>query len=259
MNRKQLIGRLRKLGWVILVPVVLVILMRAAQKRKVTPTADMDIQIERLAGADSTLINRGDVIKIINERLENRVLGDEIKNVEVERLERVLEENPFVKNADVFINAQHVVHIYLTQREPIVRIKDAEGRDYYLDEEGNYIPPSNHYAARVVVVTGFVTPHEPNFVQKKQHGLKPLFELIKILHNDPFYLALIEQLHIEQNGDLLFVPKLGSSQILFGKINEVEEKLDRLRIFYEQAIPYEGWDKYSVIDIRFKDQVVCRK
>ena len=259
MTRKQLIGRLRKLIWVVLVPAVFLLWFRAVQKRKVTPTSDIDIQIQRLEGADSTLINRGDVIKIIKERFETRVLGDEIKNVNIERLERVLEESPFVKNADVFIDAQNVVHINLTQREPIVRIMDAEGRNYYLDYIGTYIPPSDHYAAHVMVVTGYITPHEPNFMEKKQYNLKPLFELIKKLHENTFFLKFIEQIHVEQNGDLILIPKLGSSQILFGKLSEMEEKLERLKIFYEEAIPYEGWDKYSVIDIRFKDQVVGRR
>ncbi|MCD7935525.1 MAG: cell division protein FtsQ, partial [Tannerellaceae bacterium] len=32
-----------------------------------------------------------------------------------------------------------------------------------------------------------------------------------------------------------------------------------LQVFYEQAIPKVGWDKYSLINLKFKDQIVCTK
>jgi cell division protein FtsQ len=39
----------------------------------------------------------------------------------------------------------------------------------------------------------------------------------------------------------------------------VREKFEKLKIFYREAIPYEGWDKYEEINLKFKRQIVCKK
>lgn len=70
---------------------------------------------------------------------------------------------------------------------------------------------------------------------------------------------MIEQVHVSQNGDIILIPKIGGQQILFGSYKKAEEKLERLKIFYDQALPHEGWDKYRLIDIRFNNQIVCRR
>ena len=37
----------------------------------------------------------------------------------------------------------------------------------------------------------------------------------------------------------------------------IEDKFRRLRVFYEKAASYEGWQKYRTIDLRYRGQVVC--
>ncbi len=36
-------------------------------------------------------------------------------------------------------------------------------------------------------------------------------------------------------------------------------KLDRLRDFYDEALPRVGWDRYKEISIEFENQVVCKR
>ena len=36
-------------------------------------------------------------------------------------------------------------------------------------------------------------------------------------------------------------------------------KLEKLKVFYQQAIANEGWRKYKNIDLRYKGQVVAEK
>jgi cell division protein FtsQ len=39
----------------------------------------------------------------------------------------------------------------------------------------------------------------------------------------------------------------------------LEEKLEQLKTFYKEAMPYEGWKKYRTISVKFKGQIVCKK
>ncbi len=42
-------------------------------------------------------------------------------------------------------------------------------------------------------------------------------------------------------------------------LDDYETKLQNLKLFYDQAIPIVGWEKYSVISLKYKNQIVCTK
>jgi cell division protein FtsQ len=69
---------------------------------------------------------------------------------------------------------------------------------------------------------------------------------------------------IEYVADLGFVlyPRLGGQSIILGE-DFSKEEVDRmfltLTTFYEEVMPYEGWDVYKTIDLRFEEQIVAKK
>jgi len=261
MNKKLLILRIQQITWIAALVIFALLVLSAVGKRQKTHSMlDMNVDIQTDAKVDSNLITEEEINEILQTSFDRGVIDNEIRSIDVKRAERVLEKNPFIKNADVYIDNQHRINVKVTQREPVVRIIDGDGRNYYLDKDGNYMPLSEHYTARVLTLTGFIKPHEPNFMsENSRHMLKNLFELTNKLRSDSVYHHLIEQVYVQQNGDIILVPKMGKQKILFGKYLNVEEKLQRLKIFYHEALPQEGWAKYHLIDIRLKDQIVCRK
>jgi cell division protein FtsQ len=96
----------------------------------------------------------------------NTLEGTELGRLEVERMERVLEEDPFVLDAEAYIDQQNVLHVRITQREPLLRVLDNNGGNYYLDKNGVKMPPSKNFAARVLVATGMWRPIPPNSATK---------------------------------------------------------------------------------------------
>ena len=69
----------------------------------------------------------------------------------------------------------------------------------------------------------------------------------------------IEQICVFPNKEVELIPRVGRFRIVLGALDDFEEKLNKLRLFYDQAIPKVGWDKYSVIDLKYKNQIVCTK
>ena len=69
---------------------------------------------------------------------------------------------------------------------------------------------------------------------------------------------MFEQVHVF-SGEFTLVPKVGNQKIKFGDIEDAVGKLRRLRIFYDEGMPYEGWQKYRTLDLRFEGQVVCER
>lgn len=259
MDNKRIIRYLGRLTWVAVLLLAVAGLFSSVNKRKVSLSSDIDVRVAPLEGLDSTLIRRNDVLDILSSSFEENVLGNQIKRIDIARIEEVLEKNAFVKNADAYLDADNVINIEISQRAPIMRVMDHDGRDYYLDDKGIFMPTSKHYTARVPVLTGYIPPHVPDLMTRENYLLKNLFDLIHIFRANEFYLALVEQIHVSQNGDILLIPKIGNHQILLGKYLNIEAKLKRLKIFYNEAAPYEGWQKYKLIDIRFENQIVCKR
>ena len=82
--------------------------------------------------------------------------------------------------------------------------------------------------------------------------LDDIYRISDYVCNDPLFHSLIGQVHLEKNGDFILVPLVGDQRI-------VSEKFEKLRIFYKQAIPYEGWNTYKEISLKYEDQIVCKK
>ena len=57
----------------------------------------------------------------------------------------------------------------------------------------------------------------------------------------------------------LHLNRVGSHKILLGESENIEDKLNRLEVFYKETIGKQNWNKYTTLDLRFKDQVVCKE
>ena len=100
-------------------------------------------------------------------------------------------------------------------------------------------------------------------LQKNYEDFINLTNFVKLIEGDDFWRAQIVEIVVSQsqNGALFLrlVPRAGNHTIIFGRIEKVERKLDRLLRFYREGLDKEGWDIYRTIDVRFDDQVVCTK
>jgi hypothetical protein len=50
------------------------------------------------------------------------------------------------------------------------------------------------------------------------------------------------------------IPSFGNQNILLGDIEDLENKLDKLKLFYQQGLYTVPWQKYDEIDCVFKDK-----
>ena len=186
-------------------------------------------------------------------------------------IEEYLKSISQVKDARVYRRLGGEWKIEVTTRNPIARIFNEQGQTYYLDDEGVKMEISDVHAARVLVVTGNISDrlegeNLPEIINndslKSIRKLDDIYRISSYVCNDPLFHSLIGQIHLEKNGDYVLIPIVGDQKIIFGAaLSEeiVEEKFKKLKIFYNEAIPYEGWNEYSEISLKFKDQIVCKK
>jgi cell division protein FtsQ len=79
------------------------------------------------------------------------------------------------------------------------------------------------------------------------------------IQNDPFLMAMIDQVDITASNKFELIPKLGDQVILFGDATNIDKKFNKLKLFYKNVISVKGWKKYSKVNLEFENQIVASK
>lgn len=99
-------------------------------------------------------------------------------------------------------------------------------------------------------------------LEKNYEDFLKLLTFVEHLEKDDFWRSEVVEVVVTTapSGapEVTLIPRSGRFSVRFGRIEQVDEKLDKLLNFYRRGLAAEGWGRYSEIDIRFADQVVCR-
>lgn len=264
MNRIQTIladqtqmSKIKQGAYIVFLLFVVVVSFSASGKKSNKAVEDLIVRIEPLSNGHM-LIDTSDVYDLVEGGFGSRLIGKQVGSIDEAKLERIISDFPFVKSAEVYINAHEELHINIIQRQPLLRVLADNGLNYYMDVGGVRIPLSNHITERLVVFTGNIPPHVPDFKEAGPALLQDVFAFGQLIHADPFFNSLIEQVDV-QGKEFVLIPKLGRQKIKFGGMDDAEGKLERLKKFYQEVLGTEGYKKYKIIDVRFDKQVVCEK
>ncbi len=222
------------------------------------------IDIEIADSSSHLFVSPKDIHRLLKEN-QFQISGYPIKNINDLEIENSIQTHPSIENAEVYKNYKGSLHILISQRKPIVRILDKEQNSYYIDENGKLMPLSENYTARVPVITGdFVRAYDKfkdvNLsVNTSDSLLYNLFSLSKELKNNGYWSALCDQIVVNSKNDIILIPKTGAKKIILGQNNNFAKSLEVLTEFYNQALPYVGWEKYKTINLKYNNQIVCVK
>jgi cell division protein FtsQ len=252
---------------ILLVAGLLVCLGFAADKQSKMVCGKVTIHIDNTEG--DMFINNEDVIRIMDDQTGSPI-GKTANQISLPRIEAAIESNPHVKNAEVWMGLNGDLSIQVKQKRAVIRIINRNGDSFYLDENGFIMPLSSIYTASVPVATGEITETAELFEYRsmdipKDDKIAPitvlddLFHLAQYMEEDTFWSAQVQQLVVDEKGEISMVPTMGNHIIQFGKAEDVEEKFEKLMYFYLEGLNKTGWNKYAILNLKFKDQVVCVK
>ena len=256
MKRKivRIAGFILLLGGLFL---VILLLSRTTQDQKNLTCRNVAITIDN--ENNLFFLDNDDIISLLVGVFGDSIKGDRIREIPLDRIESSIERNSYVQDAETYIDATGNVHISIVQKQPLARVINKYGVNYYIDENAGKIPVSSKFTSRVPVITGNIAEGDQNPGMIETPALKNVLALARYIHNQPFWNAQIEQIAVVDENDFEFVPKLGDHVIHFGGIENMEDKFRNLEIFYRDGLNYVGWEKYATIDLSFAGQVVCTK
>ena len=189
--------------------------------------------------------------KEVNDILKNydlHPIGVSLDRLKVDRIEGVLENNPLVKQAVCYHTPKGDVTVKVMLRNPKFLVNAAES--YYVDDEKQVLPVPLHVIAYVPVVTGRVT---------KSMATGKLYDFVDYVTKDKFWNAQIDQIHVRNDLKVELVPRVGEAIILLGRLNNYEEKLNRVFRLYQQAFKSMGWNRYEQLDVQYDNQIVATR
>lgn len=211
-----------------------------------------------IPGADN-FIER-DEIDAILRKSEGMLVGRNLEQINIHNIEKRLQANPYIAFAKVFVDMDGTLHIDVSQRKPILRIINDVGQDFYIDNKGLKMPISSNFTADVLVATGDIKEFFRNHVDTLRSQLaQDLYKTALYIQKDTLWNAQIEQIYVDDKGDIELVPRVGNQRIILGSADSLDKKMNNLLLFYKKAMPEVGWDTYKSINVKYTNQIVCVK
>jgi cell division protein FtsQ len=177
-----------------------------------------------------------------------------IKDIKCGEIETEALQNPWVENPQVYIDNNEVMHIFVSQRKPVARVFFDNGQSFYLDPTLKLLPLSNMFTYYTTIVTN-VPVYNNDSMDNDMRGR--ILKLVKFIDRDTFWNAQIAQVIVTTKGDFTLIPVLGNQTIIFGDTTRMVEKFSDLFAFYKKVLNRIGWDKYTELDVRYKNQIVA--
>lgn len=229
----------------------------------------LDIRVNQ--DDDLYFLNKMDIAQLIYKRGDS-IVGQPKSSVNIPAIKNALNSHSDIANAEVYITIDGRLKVEVKQRKPVLRVFNVNGDSYYMDDEGELMPLSDKYTAKVLVANGNISEtYAKNYTysmddiakdkaKKKNTMLDELYAMAVYIDSDKFWKAQVQQIYVNNDNDMEIVPMVGNQKIIFGDTTAMEEKFKKLLTFYQQGLNTTGWwEKYSIINLKFKNQIVCTR
>jgi len=191
-------------------------------------------------------------------RSEQYPVGKNTASFDLFSLENTLVKNPWIQEADVYFDNQHILHVDIKQKNPVARLFTAEGYSYYIDDRYNLLPLKQTDHIVLPVFTNFYV--NPAGMKKSDSMLLArVVSLSNFISNDPFWLAQIESVYIRPDNGFELSTQIGDHTVDLGIRSEWEPMFKKLKLLYHKFSQEDSWSRYALINLQFRDQVVCEK
>ncbi len=202
-------------------------------------------------------------IRAYIDREYGEYMGMSLDSIDLAKIEDIIDGRSAVNKSQAFTTRDGMLNIIVTQRTPVVRFQREDG-GFYADAEGYLFPLQSSYSSRVQIVDGDI-PLKANSGykgevadEKEKKWLHELLNVINYMENSRIWKDKIVQISVSKGGELTLVPREGKEVFLFGQPVMIEEKFEKMRMYYSHILPEKGSDKYTSVSVKYDGQIVCK-
>jgi len=179
-----------------------------------------------------------------------------LMNIDVSDVEERVKIDKFVKDVEVFKTLKGELKIDVTQRRPIARFMRSDS-SFYVSSQGVFLPLSNRYSARVILISE--DKESPYFLNNELDNEldSSFYSLLTVINKDDLFNKVVSEIILKEDGQIWIRPQVSRQIIIWGLPTHTQSKYDKLKRLYREILPSNGWNRYKIINLSFKDQIIC--
>ncbi len=252
--------------WVILFAGLIAILGFAITEQKRVPCTGIIVKIND--GNKPGFINEDDVLNLINKHFKN-IETLYIDSINTGIIEAALKQNPYIRQVRVYKSITGQIRVELKRSNAFVRVINQQGEGFYIGAEGEILPLSGSFIPHILVAGGHIpercNPEERRVLNIERQNmaeanlLESIWYLAKKINQHPVLNNAIAQIYVNSKGEFELAPLSGGHIVELGNVENLDLKFENLLAFYQAGAPKLDKKSYRIIDLKFNDQVVCKK
>jgi cell division protein FtsQ len=170
-------------------------------------------------------------------------------------MELLLKNNPWIADAEIFVDNNDQLHAIIEERQPIARIFTLQQNSFYIDSSGVHLPLSDKMVARVPVFTDF--PSDQAVLSVPDSLLmQDILSISRYIAADSFWMAQSSQIAIVAGNQFEIYPLTGRPIIRMGNGSNLAEKFHKLDAYFRSDYFKLGYTLYPVIDVQYSRQLI---
>ena len=255
INKTKIFQVIGMVAWMMIGASIVVLLVSAIKKE--TSTGCKEAIVTFIDKKNYRMLNEQEIFSALWPSEKNQFpTGKLARDFDLFKLEKQVEKNPWVLSADLYFDQNQKMHIDIKQREPIARVFTPNGNSYYMDKEFFILPVKSNDIISLPVFTNFYF-NTSSASNVDSAVLQKIASLSSFILADAFWAAQIEAININADNSFEMTPQVGNQIIVLGDRSDWINVFGKLKSLYQYINVENEWNKYSKIDLQFKDQIVC--
>jgi len=191
-------------------------------------------------------------------------IGQRLDSLQLHRIEDILDRQSAILKSEAYTTDDGTLNIRITQREPVVRFQRGDD-GFYADVKGFIFPLQDGYTSRVPVIDGDIPLSGGKDYKGAPVGseetdwMHSVIGMLEYMQRSRIWAENIVQMHVDENGDLVLVPRDGDEVFIFGEPHSVADKFSRIEDYYRFIKPAKEEGYYKTVNVKYDNQIICKK
>lgn len=230
---------------------LVVALTVAANTPDTQPCRGFEITVEDSEGTAQRFVSPSELARELDS-LPEKAPGMALANINTQSIRKRLLDLDKIEDVEVVRMTDGTIRIKATPIIPVARVFD-RGESYYINRAGKRVGADARYHKDVPVIEGHFEYADTTFTPAS------LLPLLGYIAADSLWNSYISMIKVKSPTDIILVPVIREHVINFGPATDFDDKFARLKKFYSEVLPLQGWEKYDTLTLKWRGQLVATK